>query len=200
MTNQSSAFTIGHSTRIIDQFVNILLAYDIKILADVRRFPKSATNPQFNIDTLPANLIKHGIRYSWFEELGGRRTGVGDRSMNKCWRSRSFRNYADYMETAAFHQAAEKLIGLIKENIVAIMCAEAVYWRCHRALISDYLKAEGVRVIHVLDANHSTEHKFSDCAKIDNGELTYHDTSNLDVCGNDLNEHKFLVNQIQYGD
>jgi uncharacterized protein (DUF488 family) len=180
MTKQLQAYTVGHSTRTIDEFMGILLARNVKLLVDVRRFPKSTRNPQFNTETLSSGLGKHGILYEWFEGLGGRRDGFGEKSLNKCWRSQSFRNYADHMETETFRQAAGRLIELIKENSVAVMCAEATYWRCHRLLISDYLKSEGVRVVHVLDATHSAEHEFSDCAKVRNGKLTYHDASNLD--------------------
>ena len=181
MTDQSTVYTVGHSTRTVERFIEILLASGVNVLVDVRRFPKSARNPQFNTESLRSDLSKYGIRYEWFEGLGGRRDGAGDRSLNKCWRSKSFRNYADHMETDTFRQAARELIELVSENRVAVMCAEATYWRCHRFLISDYLKAEGVRVMHLLDVNQSTEHEFSDCARVRNGKLTYYDTSNLDA-------------------
>jgi uncharacterized protein (DUF488 family) len=181
MKHESSAYTIGHSTKTSAELIKILLVYKIETLVDVRRFPKSHINPQFNSGNIEQELTKNGIRYAWLEKLGGRREGFGDKSMNKCWKSKSFRNYADYMETESFHHAAQKLVEMINTNTVVIMCAEALHWRCHRSMISDFLKSKSVRVTHILDAQHSTEHKFTECAKLVAGHLTYHETSNLDT-------------------
>ncbi len=181
MKHESSVYKIGHSTRTSEELIKILAAYNIHTLVDVRRFPRSLMNPQFNSETIKRELTKNGVQYEWIENLGGRREGFGDKSMNKCWKNNSFRNYADYMETESFHHAAQKLLEMINTNTVVIMCAEAVHWRCHRSMISDYLKSEGVRVTHIVDAQHVTEHKFSECAKLVAEHLTYHETSNLDA-------------------
>ena len=181
MTHEASVYTIGHSTRTRAELIKILFVYNVQTLVDVRRFPKSLFNPQFNSENIEQGLTKNGIRYAWFEKLGGRREGFGDKSMNKCWKNRSFRNYADYMETKSFHHVAQKLVEMINVNTVVIMCAEALHWRCHRSMISDFLKSKGLRVTHILDAQHSTEHKFTECARIVAGHLTYHEISNLDT-------------------
>ena len=180
MKYEPSAYTIGHSTRNSSDLIGALSAYDITVLVDVRRFPKSLVNPQFNSKTFGEELTTNGIRYAWIEGLGGRRQGLGNRSMNACWKNRSFRNYADYMETESFHDAAKRLVEMIYRDTVVVMCAEAVPWRCHRFLISDFLKSKKVRVTHILDAHHSLDHQFSKCAKLVAGSLTYHETSNLD--------------------
>ena len=123
---------------------------------------------------METELPEHSIRYVWLQKLGGRRKGLGQESKNTCWKSKSFRNYADYMETSAFTDGAEELIRLTGEGIVAIMCAEAVYWRCHRSMISDYLKSNGLHVTHILDETHSRQHEYTQCAKVVDGKLTYH--------------------------
>jgi len=181
MKHESSAFTIGHSTRTSAELISVLLAYNIETVLDVRKFPRSVMNPQFNSEIIKQELTKNGMGYKWFENLGGRREGFGEKSMNRCWKNKSFRNYADYMETKPFHNAAQELFEIINANPVVIMCAEALHWRCHRSLISDFLKSRGIRVIHIWDAQHSTEHKFTECAKLLAGRLTYHETSNLDA-------------------
>jgi uncharacterized protein (DUF488 family) len=142
-------FTIGHSTRALDELVQILLAHKVNILADVRSFPRSFKNPQFNTEVIGTELAKHNIRYAWLKKLGGRRKGFGKKSKNTCWKNKSFRNYADYMETSSFSEGAEDLIQLGSEGTAAIMCAEALYWRCHRSMISDFLKSKGIQVTHV---------------------------------------------------
>ena len=181
MKHASSVYTIGHSTRNSSDLIKTLSAYDITHLVDVRRFPNSHVNPQFNSETFEEELTTNGIKYAWFEGLGGRRQGLGKKSMNTCWKNKSFRNYADYMETDSFRDAAKKLVEIIGMNSVVIMCAEAVPWRCHRSMISDFLKSNGVRVTHILGADHSVEHEFTKCAKLVAGHLTYHETSSLDA-------------------
>src|ERR1039457_1853003 len=144
-------FTIGHSTRNIGDFVSMLEENGIKLLVDVRKLPGSKRYPQFNKDDLADSLGKASIHYEHFPELGGRRKAKPD-SHNTAWRNESFRGYADYMETQEFRQGVERLADLAeKAGPAAIMCAEAVWWRCHRALISDFLKARGVEVIHIID-------------------------------------------------
>jgi uncharacterized protein (DUF488 family) len=154
--------------------VQSLLVHDVNILVDVRRFPASFRNPQFNTEAMVAELSKHNVRYVWLQKLGGRRRGFGQASKNTCWKSKSFRNYADYMETSDFSEGAEELITLAGKGTVAVMCSEAVYWRCHRSMISDFLKSKGLEVTHIFDEKHSHEHKYTKCAKLIEGKLTYH--------------------------
>ncbi len=166
-------WTIGHSTRAIDEFISLLEKNEIKLLADVRAWPGSKRNPQFNKEALAESLNAHGIRYEHFPELGGRRRPRSD-SKNTAWRNASFRGYADYMETEQFWKGVERLFGLARgAGLVAIMCAEAVWWRCHRSLISDYLKVRGIEVMHILDANKIEPHPYTSAARIVNGELSY---------------------------
>ncbi len=166
-------WTIGHSTRKIDIFISLLLENGIKLLADVRSLPGSKRYPQFNKDALAQSLSEHGIRYQHLPELGGRRKANPD-SHNTAWRNDSFRGYADYMETAEFRKGVERLVDLAREaGPAAIMCAESVWWRCHRALISDFLKARGVDVIHIVDAKKTEPHPFTSAARIVNGKLSY---------------------------
>src|SRR5215211_7604841 len=146
-------WTIGHSTRGIDEFISLLDENEIKLLADVRAWPGSKRYPQFNKDALAESLIAHGIRYEHFPELGGKRKSKPD-SHNNAWGNASFRGYADYMETAQFQKGIERLLDIAAETgPIAIMCAEAVWWRCHCSLIADYLKARGIEVPHILGAN-----------------------------------------------
>ncbi len=167
--------TIGHSTRSTDELVQSLLAHHVTILADVRSLPRSYKNPQFNTDVIGIELSKHNMRYVWLQKLGGRRRGLRKKSKNTCWKNESFRNYADYMETSStFREGIEELMALGNEGTVAIMCAEAVYWRCHRSMISDFLKSRGIRVTHIFDHKHTREHEYTKCARIVNGQLAYH--------------------------
>ena len=166
-------WTIGHSTRKIDIFLALLEENGIKLVADVRMFPGSKRYPQFGRKALAKSLSEHGIRYEHFPELGGRRKAKPD-SKNTAWRNDSFRGYADYMETEDFRNGIARLVDLAeKSGPTAIMCAEAVWWRCHRLLISDYLKARGVEVIHILDEKKTEPHPFTSAARIVNGELSY---------------------------
>ncbi|MGD0175470.1 MAG: DUF488 domain-containing protein [Candidatus Bathyarchaeia archaeon] len=167
-------FTVGHSTRTFDELVKLLQAYEVNILIDVRSFPRSFKNPQFNKEVIGVKLGEHNIRYVWMEKLGGRRKGLGKESKNFSWKNQSFRNYADYMETPAFLEGIDELTQLGREGTPAIMCAEAVYWRCHRSMISDYLKSKRVEVTHILDEKHIKEHEYTQCAKLVDGQLSYH--------------------------
>jgi uncharacterized protein (DUF488 family) len=165
--------TIGHSTCEIDVFISLLHENDIKMIADVRSWPGSRRYPQFNKEALMDSLRRVEIRYEHFPELGGRRKSHPD-SRNTAWRNASFRGYADYMETEEFRKGAERLLNLAREaGLTVIMCAEAVWWRCHRSLISDYLKVRGIEVIHILDACKSEPHRYTAAARIVNGELSY---------------------------
>ena len=166
-------WTIGHSTRKIDIFLSLLGENGIKAVADVRMFPGSKRYPQFGRDALAKSLGEHGIRYEHFPELGGRRKGNPD-SKNTAWRNESFRGYADYMETENFRKGITRLVDLGgKSGPTTIMCAEAVWWRCHRSLISDYLKAKGVIVTHILSATKTETHPYTSAARIVDGELSY---------------------------
>jgi uncharacterized protein (DUF488 family) len=169
----SPIWTIGHSTREIGTFISLLEENGIKLVADVRMFPGSKRYPQFNRETLTESLKEHQIRYEHFPELGGRRKPKPD-SHNTAWRNESFRGYADYMETEEFREGITRLGDLAREaGSTAIMCAEAVWWRCHRALISDFLKARDLKVTHIVDLARTEPHPFTSAARIENGELSY---------------------------
>jgi uncharacterized protein (DUF488 family) len=172
-------WTIGHSTRTIDGFISLLKENEIKLLVDVRAWPGSKRYPQFNKDALAESLNAHGIRYEHFPELGGKRKSKAD-SRNTAWRNASFRGYADYMETEQFQKGIERLLDVAPDaGPTAIMCAEAVWWRCHRSLIADYLKARGVEVLHILGANKVEPHPYTPAARIVNGKLSYSQESLL---------------------
>jgi uncharacterized protein (DUF488 family) len=169
----SHIWTIGHSTRKIDIFTSLLEENRIKLVADVRSLPGSKRYPQFNKEALAQSLRERGIHYEHLPELGGRRKPRPD-SRNTAWRNASFRGYADYMETEEFHKGVRRLLDLANEaGWTAIMCAEAVWWRCHRALISDYLKAQGIEVMHIVDANKSEPHPYTSAARMVDGSLSY---------------------------
>jgi uncharacterized protein (DUF488 family) len=172
-------WTIGHSTRTIDDFISLLNENGIKLAADVRMFPGSKRYPQFGREALAKSLGESGIRYEHFPELGGRRKAKLD-SRNTAWRNASFRGYADYMETEQFQKGIERLLEVAAEaGPTAIMCAEAVWWRCHRSLIADYLKARGVEMLHIPGANKVDPHPYTPAARIVNGELSYEADSSL---------------------
>jgi uncharacterized protein (DUF488 family) len=169
----SRIWTIGHSTRKIDVFISLLQENGIKLLVDVRSWPGSKRYPQFNKEALAESLNERGIRYEHLPELGGKRKPKDD-SRNTAWRNASFRGYADYMETEEFHKGVERLLRLAREvGPTAIMCAEAIWWRCHRSLISDYLKARRIKVTHILDTNKAEPHPFTSAARIIDGTLSY---------------------------
>jgi len=169
----SRIWTIGHSTRKIDVFLSLLDENGIKAVADVRMFPGSKRYPQFGREALAKSLGTAGIHYEHFPELGGRRKAKPD-SKNTAWRNEMFRGYADYMETEDFRKGIARLIDLAdQQGSTAIMCAEAVWWRCHRSLISDYLKARGVEVVHILDTKKIEPHSFTSAAQIVDGQLSY---------------------------
>ena len=166
-------WTIGHSTRSIDDFIAALQANQIKLVADVRLLPGSRRHPQFNKEALADSLGNCGIRYEHFPELGGRRKPKPD-SLNTAWRNEAFRGYADHMETEEFQNGIDRLLDLATEiGPTAIMCAEAVWWHCHRSLISDLFKSRGVEVLHILDAKKTEPHPFTSAARIVNQKLTY---------------------------
>ncbi|MGZ4962581.1 MAG: DUF488 domain-containing protein [Limisphaerales bacterium] len=165
-------WTIGHSRRSAEEFLELLQTYDIEALADVRRFAVSRRFPQFSQMELFKSMKRAGIEYHHFAELGGRRRPSLD-SPNTAWRNESFRGYADYMMTPMFQSGVERLMALAEHKRTVITCAEAVWWRCHRALIADYLKARGVTVIHILGKTSSQEHPFTSAARMIDGKLDY---------------------------
>ncbi len=165
-------WTVGHSTRSAEEFGRILTAHEVEVLVDVRSFPGSRRYPQFNRTALAESLAGIGIEYRHEPRLGGRRTPRKD-SHNTAWRNASFRAYADHMETEEFRKGVEDLLELARAARSAVMCAEAVWWRCHRSLISDYLKAEGHTVVHIIDEKKTEAHPFTSAARIVDGELSY---------------------------
>lgn len=165
-------WTVGHSTRSSQEFTEILLAHPIDTLVDVRSFPGSGRYPHFNKHELSSTLEAIGILYSHCAQLGGRRR-PSPHSKNTAWKNPSFRAYADHMESEEFKKGIEDLLELTQEKRTAIMCAEALWWRCHRSLIADFLKAKGVEVIHVLDSKHTEEHPYTSAARIVEGRLSY---------------------------
>lgn len=165
-------WTVGHSTRSIEEFLAVLKTHDIELLADVRSLPGSRRYPQFNREALAQSLADAGIEYSWLKALGGRRRAHAD-SHNTAWHNKSFQAYADYMETDEFRSGIADLLQLAAMKRTAVMCAEAVWWRCHRALISDYLKAQGVHVVHIFDEKKTEEHPYTSVARIRDGRVSY---------------------------
>jgi uncharacterized protein (DUF488 family) len=165
-------WTVGHSTRTDLEFGEILLAHNIQTLVDVRTYPGSRRYPQFNKPALSASLANLGINYIHERRLGGRRTPRKD-SHNTAWRNAQFRGYADHMETEEFAAGIKELLELADRSRTAIMCAEALWWRCHRSLIADHLKARGHTVLHILDGVKTEEHPFTSAARIVDGELSY---------------------------
>ncbi len=165
-------WTIGHSTRSLQEFLDLLRTQQIEVLADVRRFPGSRKFPHFSKENLEVSLSRAGIDYLHFENLGGRRK-TNPHSTNNAWRLASFKAYADYMETPQFEDAAWELQELATNKRIAYMCSEAVWWSCHRALLSDYLKVRGWEVQHIMGAGKTTEHPYTKPAKIVNGQLHY---------------------------
>lgn len=149
-----------------------LKLHGIKGLVDIRRYPGSRKYPHFNKEALAESLPKNDIIYHHFEQLGGRRKAKPD-SVNQVWRHPSFRGYADYMETAEFRATIEELKAIATTKRTAIMCSEAVWWSCHRAMVSDYLKAEGWEVLHIMAPDKTTEHPYTKPAKIEEGRLVY---------------------------
>lgn len=169
-------FTIGHSTRPIDEFLTLLQQVDVNLLVDVRSIPRSRTNPQFNTDALPETLGDAGISYQHLPALGGlrhRKKGATP-SVNTFWHVAAFRSYADYAATEAFRAGLDELRALARDNCCAIMCAEAVWWRCHRRIIADYLLTQGVSVMHIMGRDKIDPAKLTPGARVlPNGTLVY---------------------------
>src|SRR5262249_15249480 len=151
-------YTIGHSTRTIEEFVSLLTTHKIELVVDIRAYPMSRRLPYFNRANLEASLRAASIEYFWMKDLGGRRKRLLKDSPNIALRNDSFRNYADYMLTPQFAEAAAKLVQIADAKRTAIMCAEAVYFRCHRMLVSDYLTVHGHQVVHIQDEGPAKPH------------------------------------------
>jgi len=164
--------TIGHSTRTLPEFVEMLKAHHVTLVVDVRSVPRSRHNPQFNKETLPAALKQKGIGYVHMPEIGGLRRPKPD-SVNTAWRNKSFRGYADYMQTKEFIEQLLHLIAFARENRVAIMCAEALPWRCHRSLIADALVVRNVKVEHIIGKDSTISHALTEWAHVEGTKITY---------------------------
>jgi len=170
--NELTAWTIGHSTRSLGEFLDLLSLNTIETLADVRRFPTSRKYPHFDQDPLRKSLAGVIVEYVPLPELGGRRQPIPN-SHNTLWRNQSFRGYADYMETEGFRKGIDRLLDLVRRRRTAFMCAEAVWWKCHRSLIADYLKAKGICVRHIIDWTTNEIHPYTSAARLRNGKLSY---------------------------
>jgi uncharacterized protein (DUF488 family) len=169
----ATLYTIGHSTRSIEELIAALQAHEIKTLVDIRAFPMSRRLPHFNRENLEQSLAQAGIRYVWMKELGGMRKKSLEDSPNLALRNASFRNYADYMLTPEFEHAISELIDLAEQAPTAYMCAERLYFKCHRMLVSDWLVAHGHEVLHIDDAKPSKPHKLMADARLIDGKVIY---------------------------
>ena len=172
MNQFKKIWTIGHSTHTAEKFIAMLKSFQIEVVADIRSFPGSRRYPHFNKEYLSNFLPQHGTEYIHFPGLGGRRKPRDD-SKNNGWRLASFKGYADYMETKSFEAAISELQNLARIKRVAFMCSEAVWWRCHRSLVSDFLKFNGWAVFHIMDTAKAEEHPYTSPARIVNNQLCY---------------------------
>lgn len=171
-TPARTIWTIGHSTLTLDAFLALLAQYQLQAVADVRRFPGSRRYPQYAREALRGSLVERGFDYRWLPALGGRRRVVSD-SPNTAWRNASFRGYADHLGSAEFAAGLDELLEFSDGQRTTLMCAEVLWWRCHRALISDVLRVRGIEVIHILDAQHAIVHPYTSAARIVHGRLSY---------------------------
>lgn len=168
-------YTIGHSTRSIENFLSVLKSHQIETLVDIRAFPASRRLPHFNREAMEKSLPDHGIRYLWMPALGGRRKRqlLAEESPNVALRNESFRNYADYMLSPEFQRAAAEVKALAAKSPTAIMCAELLFLRCHRMLVSDYFALRGDQVLHIQDAKAPAPHRVTAEARLIEGQLIY---------------------------
>lgn len=173
-SDQNTIYTVGHSTHSMEELTAMLKSFGVTVLVDIRHFPGSRKYPHFNKENLAAELEKAGISYVHMEDLGGRRKVRKD-SKNSRWRNESFRGYADYMETEDFEKAAGALEAIALKQPTAYMCSEAVWWRCHRSMVSDYLKARGWRVLHIMAAGKAEEHAYTSPARVEGRRVYYSD-------------------------
>ena len=165
-------WTIGHSTRPLKTFLALLTQYRLEAVADVRRFPGSRRQPQFAREALASALARAGMAYHWLPQLGGRRRPRTN-SRNTTWRNASFRGYADHIDSGEFAEGLKQLLELAADQRTTVMCAELLWWRCHRALISDVLCVQGIEVVHILDETHAIVHPYTSPARIVHGRLSY---------------------------
>lgn len=172
MVQPATVWTIGHSTRSLEQLVELLRHHQIEAIADVRRFPGSRRLPQFGEAALREGLEAHGQHYQWIEELGGRRRPLKD-SPNLAWRNSSFRGYADHLRSDEFDRGLQRLLEMAAQRRTAMMCAEVLWWRCHRSLVSDVLKMRGIEVLHIQDEKPPAAHPFTAPARLVDGQLSY---------------------------
>lgn len=168
----NTIWTIGHSTRPIADFIELLRINRIETIADVRRFPGSRRYPQFDQDALRESLAREGIDYLWLPSLGGRRRPAAD-SPNFAWQNEAFRGYADHIATEEFASGLFELLDIAGGSRTSIMCSEAVWWRCHRSMIADVLTSIGIRVLHMMDGGKTSVHSYTAPARIVDGQLTY---------------------------
>lgn len=164
--------TVGHSTHSTEEFLALLDAHGIRQIADIRTVPKSRHNPQFWSDTLEADLAEHGLGYRWIRKLGGLRKTSAD-SPNGAWRNASFRGYADYMQTAEFAEGLAELLDFAGDTPTAIMCSEAVPWRCHRSLVGDALLVRGHEVLDIMSPTQAKPERLTGFAVVEDGVITY---------------------------
>lgn len=170
---ETTVYTIGHSTRPIESFVALLVERGIDTLVDIRTVPRSRHNPQFEQSSLRRSLAQAGIDYRHMGSLGGLRRPAKDSSVNAAWRNASFRGYADHMQSAEFAEAVDALAALATERRPAIMCAEAVPWRCHRSLVGDALLVRGIEVVDIISETSEKKHALTRFAKVDGTRVTY---------------------------
>ncbi|MDE3145463.1 MAG: DUF488 domain-containing protein [Bacteroidota bacterium] len=168
-------WTIGHSTRSLEEFIHMLQSFQIEIVADIRSFPGSRKFPQFNKEILQVSLAQNNIHYVHLMQLGGRRK-VNPNSKNNSWRHVAFRSYADYMETDGFKEGVLELEKIALKQRTAYMCSEAVWWRCHRSMLSDYLKVRGWKILHIMGMGKEAEHAFTAPARVVDDKLSYEST------------------------
>jgi len=168
-------YTIGHSTRTIEEFVDILRGVDVRCVVDVRTIPRSRTNPGYNLDILPETLAGWQIRHRYISELGGRRGRQKNvpPELNGFWDNQSFHNYADYALSGDFRAGLDELAGMARETPCAIMCSEAVWWRCHRRIIADYLLADGWTVFHLMSRGRTESARLTPAASLSLGSILY---------------------------
>ncbi|MEO6844218.1 MAG: DUF488 domain-containing protein [Ginsengibacter sp.] len=171
-TQHKIVWTIGHSTRTLEELIEMLRSFKIEMVVDIRSYPGSRRYPQFNKEALEVSLPENDIQYVHIKKLGGRRK-VNPESKNTTWRHVAFRGYADYMETDEFKEGIQVLEKIALQQRTAFMCSEAVWWRCHRSMVSDYLKAHGWKVMHIMGLNKEEEHPYTSPAKVVDGELSY---------------------------
>ncbi|MCP3143893.1 DUF488 domain-containing protein [Pyxidicoccus xibeiensis] len=172
--SSATVFAVGHSTRPIEELVSLLWAHGVATVVDIRKMPRSRTNPQFNSDALEKTLPTVGIRYLHLANLGGlRKRGAPTSSANAAWRNASFRAYADYMQTSEFEEGLSELHDQLSHGPPALMCAEALRWRCHRSLVADALVARGAQVLHIESVARATPHRLTAFARISRGRVTY---------------------------